>query len=245
VGTEACRGYGRSMSVAYQSDIAPVAALFADPSRAAMLRALLNVGALTAGELARAAGVSPATASEHLARLLDGGLVVVRRQGRHRYYEISGPPVAAALESLSLISHDVPPRTLRQSSEARALAQGRTCYDHLAGRDGVELLDALLRSGTLVSVGDEDYEVSEPGSMLLTDWGIDVGQARASRRRFAGACLDWTQRRSHLNGALGAAITTRLFELGWIARGSRQRSVNVTKTGKSGLSQTFGWRPAD
>lgn len=230
------------MTVAYQPDIAPVAALFAEPSRAAMLRALLDGRALTAGELARVAGVSAATASEHLARLLDGGLVVVRRQGRHRYYELSGPPVADALESLSLISHDVPPRSLRQSTEARALAAGRTCYDHLAGRAGVELLDALLRTRVLVSV-DEEYEVTQTGTELLGSWGVDVVELRSDRRRFAGSCLDWTQRRSHLSGALGAAITSRLFELGWIARGQRRRSVVITDAGRAGLAQTFGWQP--
>lgn len=232
------------MTVAYQPDIAPVAALFAEPSRAAMLRALLDGRALTAGELARVAGVSAATASEHLARLLDGGLVVVRRQGRHRYYELSGPPVADALESLSLISHDVPPRSLRQSTEARALAAGRTCYDHLAGRAGVELLDALLRTRVLVSV-DEEYEVTQTGTELLGSWGVDVVELRGDRRRFAGSCLDWTQRRSHLSGALGAAITSRLFELGWIARGQRRRSVVITDAGRAGLAQTFGWQPGD
>jgi DNA-binding transcriptional ArsR family regulator len=232
------------MTIAYQPDIAPVAALFAEPSRAAMLRALLDGRALTAGELAKVAGVSAATASEHLARLLDGGLVVVRRQGRHRYYELSGPPVADALESLSLISHDMPPRSLRQSGEARALAAARTCYDHLAGRAGVELLDAMLRTGVLVSDEDE-YDVTASGSEVLASFGVDVDEVRGSRRRFAGACLDWTQRRSHLNGALGAAITTRLFELGWIARGPRRRSVAITEAGRTGLAQSFGWRPGD
>ena len=133
----------------YDADFAPAAALIADPTRAAILRALLPDRPLAAGELARLAGVSAATASFHLARLLDGGMIAVVRQGRHRYYRLVGHEVAAALEALGLISPALPVRTLRQSREAAALAEARTCYDHLAGRAGVELLDGLLRRGLL------------------------------------------------------------------------------------------------
>src|SRR5580658_4492538 len=150
-----CPDYRRTMTAAaheatpYDNDIAPAAALIADPTRAAILHALVPDRPLAAGELARLAGVSAATASFHLAKLLDGGLIAVARQGRHRYYRLAGYPVAAALEALGLISHAVPARTLRQSREAAALAEARTCYDHLAGRAGVALLDALLRRGLL------------------------------------------------------------------------------------------------
>jgi DNA-binding transcriptional ArsR family regulator len=236
--------------VLYDTDFAPAASLIADPTRAAILRALLPGRPLAAGELARLAGVSAATASFHLAKLLEGGMVVVAAQGRHRYYHLAGHEVAAALEALGLISPSLPVRTLRQSREAAALAEARTCYDHLAGRAGVELLDAMLRRGLLKerpSRGADDYdstesrlEVTGAGAGTLGSFGLDVGAIRRSRRRFAGTCIDWTQRRGHLNGALAAAITTRLFEVGWIEQGQRGRSVRITKAGADGLAATFG-----
>jgi DNA-binding transcriptional ArsR family regulator len=230
------------MAIAYETDFAPAAALLADPTRAAILRALLPGRALAAGELARLAGVGAATASFHLAKLLDGGMVAVARQGRHRYYQLAGHEVAAALEAIGLISPAVPARSLRQSREARALAEARTCYDHLAGRAGVELLDALLREGVLTggqSAGH--FEVTPSGQKKLGSFGIDIPEIRRGRRQFAGACMDWTQRRHHLNGALAAAITGQMFALGWIERGVRRRSVQVTDSGVRGLADTFGW----
>jgi len=209
----------------YDTDIAPAAALMADPTRAAILRALLPDRPLAAGELARMAGVSAATASFHLAKLLEGGMITVVRQGRHRYYRLAGHEVAAAIEALGLISPALPVRTLRQSREAAALAEARTCYDHLAGRAGVELLVGLLRLGWLeeksgrTDRGDTSavrFEITGAGAKGLGSFGLDMLQIRRSRRHFAGTCIDWTQRRGHLNGALAAAITTRLFDLGWI-----------------------------
>ena len=243
-------------SVPYDTDIAQAAALIADPTRAAMLRALLSDRPLAAGELARLAGVSAATASFHLTKLLDGGMITVAAQGRHRYYRLAGHEVAAALEALGLVSPALPVRTLRQSREAAALAEARTCYDHLAGRAGVELLAAMIRAGLLqerslsrTSRADTPatrFEVTGAGARVLGSFGLNVSEVRRSRRHFAGACIDWTQRRGHLNGALAAAITTRLFELGWIERGSpgskgqRRRSVRVTEAGAEGLALTFG-----
>ncbi len=237
---------------AYDTDIAPAAALMADPTRAAILRALLPDRPLAAGELARIAGVSAATASFHLAKLLDGGMIAVARQGRHRYYRLSGHEVATAIEALGLISPALPVRSLRQSREGAALAQARTCYDHLAGRAGVELLDAMLHRRYLTQepsgrTGRADtpsasFDVTGAGTRALASFGIDVGDIRRSRRHFAGACIDWTQRRGHLNGALAAAITSRLFEIGWIERGQRRRSVRLTTAGLEGLARTFGVR---
>ena len=236
-------GARRAAPGGYGADIAPVAALMADPARAAMLGGLLAGTPLSAGELSQLAGVSPATASAHLARLLDGGLVTVTRQGRHRYYRLAGHEVATVLEAIAQISPVRPVRSLRQSQEAAALAQARTCYDHLAGQAGVELLDALLRAGVLNGNGsgaDVAYEVTAEGAERLAGFGVDVVQVRRSRRRFAGACLDWTQRRPHLNGALGAAVTGRLLELGWIERGPSRRAVKITGPGQDGLAATFG-----
>jgi DNA-binding transcriptional ArsR family regulator len=233
----------------YDADIASAAALIADSTRAAILRALLPDRPLAAGELARLAGVSAATASFHLAKLLEGGMITVIRQGRHRYYRLAGHEVAAALEALGLISPGLPVRSLRQSREAAALAESRTCYDHLAGRAGVELLDGLLRRGLLeeksgrTDPGDTSslrFEVTGAGTKELGSFGLNLLQLRRSRRHFAGTCIDWTQRRGHLNGALAAAITSRLFELGWIERAQRRRSVRVTPAGIEGLAYTFG-----
>jgi DNA-binding transcriptional ArsR family regulator len=240
-----------------------------------MLTALLDGPPLAAGELSQIAGVSAATASAHLARLLDGGLVRVTQQGRHRYYRLAGHEVAEVLEVMAQISPLVRVRSLRQSREALALAEARTCYDHLAGRAGVALLDALLGAGILTGTGTGTgtgagagwnagigsaagsgsatgaadlpaaFEVTRAGGLALASFGIDVAAARRSRRRFAGACLDWTQRRPHLNGALGAAITARLIQLGWITRGPGRRAVQVSRAGRDGLAQTFGWTAAE
>ena len=237
--------------IAYDTDIAQAAALIADSTRAAILRALLPDRPLAAGELARLAGVSAATASFHLAKLHEGNMIEVARQGRHRYYRLVGHEVAAALEALGLISPALPVRSLRQSREAAALAEARTCYDHLAGRAGVELLEALIRHGLLTKslsrTGSGDsgiatrFEVTGAGAKTFASFGIKMTEIRRSRRNFAGECIDWTQRRGHLNGALAAAITARLFELGWIERGPRRRSVRITAPGAEGLAFTFGF----
>lgn len=248
----------REHSAPYRPDFAPVAALMADPTRAVMLNAMFAGRPLAAGELGRMAGVSPATASSHLAKLLDAGMVSVTVQGRHRYYRLAGHEIAAVIEAISRISPPSPVRNLRQSREAAALDEARTCYDHLAGRAGVALLDALLDGGTLEEHKTENqsrsrtkggertsatvYAATGAGTETLANFGIDISDLRRSRRNFAGSCLDWTQRRRHLNGALGAAITARLFDLGWIEHGQRRRSVRVTETGRDGLAETFGWK---
>ncbi|MGW0805829.1 ArsR/SmtB family transcription factor [Nonomuraea sp. NPDC002799] len=221
--------------IARDADIAPVAALIADPTRAAMLTALLGGRALAAGELAGLAGVSAATASAHLSRLLDGRLVDVVRQGRHRYYRLAGHEVAEVLEVLARVSARPPVRSLRQSRQARLLEEARTCYDHLAGRAGVGLLDRLTEGGHYAG-----QDLTESGERLLTGFGVDVAGARGSRRRFAPACLDWTERRSHLGGALGAAITEVLLERGWYRRGTIPRAVVRTEEGRQGLEALFG-----
>jgi len=174
-------------TVPYETDIAQAAGLIADPARAAILRALLPDRPLAAGELARLAGVSAPTASFHLAKLLEGRMIVGARQGRHRYYRLAGHEVAAALEALGLISPALPVRTLRQSREAAALAEARTCYDHLAGRAGVELLEGMLRLGLLAReksksssrTGSGDtaairFEVTGAGARTLGSFGIDL-----------------------------------------------------------------------
>ncbi|WP_262401810.1 helix-turn-helix domain-containing protein [Actinomadura sp. CNU-125] len=175
---------------------------------------------LAAGELARAAGVGPSTASAHLARLLDGGLVTVLSQGRHRYYELRDAEAAQLVETLSRMSPPVRVRSLRQSGEARRLHRARTCYDHLAGQAGVALFAALLDGGLLEPDAD-GYTTTDKGDGQLAALGLDVAAVRRSRRRFAWRCLDWTERRPHLNGALAAALTGRMIDLGWFERAPR------------------------
>ncbi len=206
-----------------------------------MLDALLGGRALAAGELARVAGVSAATASEHLGRLRRGGLVVVVSQGRHRYYRLTGPEVATALESLALIAPASEVRSLRQAGHARSLEFARTCYDHLAGRVGVAVHDGLFRRSILAGVPG-GYEVTAPGAPWFAELGVDVAEVRASRRSFAIPCLDRTERRPHLAGALGAALTTALLNEGWLVRRtSGSRSLRLVGGGGERLRTLFGW----
>jgi DNA-binding transcriptional ArsR family regulator len=222
-----------------EADISGIAALLADPARVAMLDALLDGRALPAGELARCARVSPPTASAHLRRLLDGGLLAVQAQGRHRYYRLAGPAVAEAIEALSVLAPRRPVRSLRQSQQTQALRFARTCYDHLAGAVGVAVADAL-RHAALRPVGDRDYDLTAYGEQLVGDFGVDVAKLRRQRRAFARRCLDWTERSPHLSGALGAALLARLLDLGWLTHGRVPRGLVLTDAGFEGLGRAFG-----
>ena len=222
------------------ADLTVPATLIGDPSRAAMLDALLSGCALAAGELARVAGIGRPAASEHLRRLLDGGLVAAERQGRHRYYRLAGAAVAEALEALAHIAPMRPTRSLRQSAAAASLQFARTCYDHLAGAAGVAVLDAQLASGWLRSA-DGGYDVTARGAAAFGVLGVDVDAARAARRTFARPCLDSTERRWHLAGSLAAATTARLLELGWFVRRTGDgRGLLLTEAGRRGLGDTLG-----
>ena len=230
----------------YDVDLAAVGALLGNPSRAAMLDALMTGRALTASQLARVAGISPATASEHLAKLREGELVEVVVQGRHRYHRIASPDVGAALESLSHIAPEQAVTTLRQSTRARSLAEARTCYDHVAGRSGVALHDGLVARGWLVPEPG-GYGLSEPGVEGLLGWGVDVTTARASRRRFARPCLDWTERREHLAGSLAAALAIALIdgpEPWFVRRSDDHRGLRPTDLGRDRLAE-LGWEPVE
>ncbi|MGH3244013.1 MAG: transcriptional regulator, partial [Spirillospora sp.] len=162
------------------------------------------------------------------------------RQGRHRYYRLRGSEVAQVIEALSRISPPVRVRSLRQSRDARRLHEARTCYDHLAGEAGVALFAALVGGG-LIEGGDGDaFDVTVKGEERFGALGLDVAALRKTRRRFAWQCLDWTERRPHLNGALGAALTARMIELGWFERGTTRRALIVTEAGLEGLADSFG-----
>ena len=220
-------------------DVAGVAALVADESRARMLDALLDGRALPATQLAAAARTSRPNASMHLTKLVGAGLLEVEQQGRHRYFRLASPRVATALEALAEIAPARPPRSLRDATIGDALSRARSCYDHLAGRLGVALTDALLANGVLVN-GREGFEVTPDGEARLETFGIGVEALRRRRRALARRCLDWSERRHHVGGALGAALLDRLLELEWIARRPNTRALDVTPAGEKHLRAEFG-----
>jgi DNA-binding transcriptional ArsR family regulator len=213
--------------------LSSTAALIADPARAAMLTALMNGKAISAGELAIAAGTSAQSASMHLAQLLQGGFLRVERHGRHRYYCLAGNQIAYAIESLGSIST---PQPYRPSGATQALCYARTCYDHLAGTLAVRLMATFERKRLIVAQGKRDCELTPNGESFLRQWHIDVGELRRSRRSFARRCLDWTERKDHLAGAIGAAICEKLLKSHWIKRDHRSRVVHVSRTGERELA---------
>lgn len=219
-------------------DLAAVAALVGDPARANILCALLGGRALTAKELAYAARVSPQTTSGHLGKLTEAKLIVPLQQGRFRYYRLAGPLVAAMLESIMNVAAMLPPRTrpLRMDPAMRA---ARLCYDHCAGQLGVGLADALRARGH-IELTHDGGAVTARGAQFLVAFGLDLAALRQRRRVFCGPCLDWSERRPHLAGAVGAALAERLFALGWIARERGSRVLRVTRAGHAGLHETFG-----
>jgi DNA-binding transcriptional ArsR family regulator len=223
-----------------RTDFAAVAKLLASPARSAVLDALLEGRALTAGELARLAGVRASTISGHLAELTDGGLVTVTAAGRHRYYRLSSAEVADALEAFSRICPAGQARaSLRQSTADRSLRLARVCYDHVAGALGVALLTQMREAGWLADGGGPDFEVTGPGARALTGIGVDVERCRRARRHFARPCLDWTERRPHLAGALGAGITSALLDREWLRRNGTGRGLRITTHGQQSLRRTF------
>jgi DNA-binding transcriptional ArsR family regulator len=219
--------------------IAPVAALVADATRSTILWALCDGRALPACELALRAGVTAPTISYHLDRLISGGLVAALRQGRHRYYRLADPGVVRILEALATVAPPAQARTFREGQTGKALRFARSCYDHLAGRLGVEITEALVARGCLVP-SDQDFVVTAEGERLLSRLGVDVAAARGMRRRFARACLDWSERRHHLAGALGAVFLERLFVLQWIERTPASRAVRLTDGGRRALRERLG-----
>ncbi len=222
-------------------NLAAVAALIGDPSRAAMLVSLLGGKTLPAGDLARAARISPQTASTHLAKLVSGGLLVQEVYGRHKYFRLAGSEVGQALEALQVISPAKPVRSLREADQVHSLQFARTCYDHLAGKIGVALTDRLLALDLLMPAGKE-FVVSAAGKAKLHSFGVEVEKSPKSRRCFARQCLDWSERRHHLAGSLGASLTKRLFDLNWIESFPDGRAVRITAAGIKGLAAEFGLR---
>ncbi|WP_066953335.1 ArsR/SmtB family transcription factor [Streptomyces lushanensis] len=221
--------------------LAALASLLADETRAAFCLALLDGRAWTAGELARYARVAPSTASEHLGKLVAGGLLTEERQGRHRYVRLADPRAAHLVEDLA--AHTAPPRaspyTLRAASASAAMARGRTCYDHLAGRLGLAVTDAMTVRGLLRQ--DTGFALTDLGVEWFGEQGI--GLDRTGRRPLVRPCLDWTERRPHLAGAAGAALCRHVLDTGWCVRIGSGRAVKVTPRGERALYEGLGIEP--
>ncbi|MBF8221852.1 ArsR/SmtB family transcription factor [Halomonas sp. 328] len=220
-----------------EPDLARLARTLGDPTRLGMLALLMEGRALTAKELAYGTGVQPGTATAHLRRLQEDALLGVARQGRHKYYRLATPAVARAVESLMVVARPVrvvPPRRQPQG----ALAEARYCYDHLAGRLGTGISEALFIRGWL-RVEGERWELTADGERWCVDFGLDPAALRRRRRRFAYPCLDWSERCDHLGGALGAALAERLEALGWVARQKGTRVVTISAEGREGLAREF------
>lgn len=218
--------------------MAATAALLGDPARANMLWALMDGGALTAKELAFAAHISAQTASGHLGKLAEAGLLAMERQGRHRYFRLASPQVGAMLEGIVAVAKPAPapPRVWRGGE---ALRTARTCYDHLAGRLGVAIAESLAGAGRVVLTADGG-EVTEAGQAFLRDLGADPARGSSPGRVFCRPCLDWSERRPHIAGRLGAALCSRCLDLGWIARQRDTRAVAITDAGREGFATRFG-----
>jgi DNA-binding transcriptional ArsR family regulator len=204
-----------------------------------MLSALLDGRPLTATELAHAARVTPQTASTHLGKLAEAGLVASTRDGRYRYFRLASPRVAQMLEGIMAVALEHRPRHRPLSRQARELGAARICYDHLAGRLSVDLTDSLITHEYMVA-DDETAEITPAGTRFLTEFGIDLSALSSKRRHFYRLCMDWTERRPHIAGAVGAALTKRCFDLGWTERMKNSGAVVVTASGKRGFLKTFG-----
>ncbi|WP_211474493.1 ArsR/SmtB family transcription factor [Collimonas humicola] len=218
-----------------QPNISSVAFLIAEPARAAMLLALCDGSALPAGELAHAAGITAQTASAHLAKLLYGGLLSCEQQGRHRYYRLSDPHVAAAIEHLAAISSADVVRRRPLNRATQDLRFARCCYDHLAGQLGVAVTQALQQRRFIAAGADKQFELSAAGRAWFTAIGVDVGALKPTRNGLARQCLDWTERSHHLAGPLGVQLMSALCDAGWLRRTKSSRAIQVTPKGWAGL----------
>jgi DNA-binding transcriptional ArsR family regulator len=221
------------------ADLATVAGLMST-HRAPLLLALLGGRAMTAGELAARTDISRSLASSHLSKLLDGELVSVEQHGRQRHYQLASPHVAEVIEAMLTIAPARIAQSLRQSNRGEAIRHARTCYDHLAGTLGVGLTDALQHQRVIIKAADSAYQLTESGQQRLESLGLDIAALRQRHRAFARPCRDWTERRPHLAGALGAGIAERLLELNWLQPIPGTRALRVTDSGQRGLRDELG-----
>jgi DNA-binding transcriptional ArsR family regulator len=224
------------------ANMVEIAALVGDTARATMLAALMGGQALTSSELASLAHISRSTASGHLNKLVGARLLAVTQKRRNRYYRIASPLVARMLESIKAVAAiETPARHRPRSAQDDALRFARTCYDHVAGRLGVAIADALIASRFIV-LAEDGGEVTKAGARFLTQFGAKMDSKSGTRRIFCRACLDWSERRYHVAGLVGAEIWRRCLELGWLTRRRHTRAVEVTPAGRRGLRDTFGVR---
>jgi DNA-binding transcriptional ArsR family regulator len=240
------------------ADIASVAALLADDARSRIVMALADGRALPASMLSSEAGVAASTASEHLRKLTEAGFVTVHPQGRHRYFQLAGPDVAALVESLARIAPRREVRSLKEGTRAQALRRARSCYDHLAGRLGVGVFAALIDDGSVAGgdgihrlEGDGDDRLSAPGADIayrltpggvrrLERLGVEVPAAEVDGCVALRYCVDWTEQRHHMSGVVGRRLFAHLLDSAWIERDKRTRVVRVTQPGERGLKKAFG-----
>jgi DNA-binding transcriptional ArsR family regulator len=221
--------------------VARIAAAIGEPARARILCSLVDGHARTSTELAVVAGVSPSTTSAHLNRLMAEDLIKLVRQGKHRYYSLEGIAVARALEALQVIAGRSPARFV--SKTPSRLLMARTCYDHIAGRVGVLLHNGFKEMGFLSasSRGDKAYDLTNEGIQACNKLGIDLETARALRRKFAYACLDWSERQPHIGGALGAALLTTMLRRKWLVQDLDSRALTITNAGRREMQSRFGF----
>ncbi|MDQ0859729.1 helix-turn-helix transcriptional regulator [Bacillus sp. V2I10] len=217
-------------------DASTIASLISDPSRAAILTVLMDGRSHPAGDLAYVANIKPQTASFHLAKMLEVNVVSLEKQGRHRYYRIENIEIAKALETLLAISPQPKVKSFKQVTENENLRFARTCYDHLAGKLGVKLMDALVDKGYVIEKSN-DILITKDGEIFFESFDIRLDIVRKKRRSFLHKCLDWSERRHHLAGALGHELFERFFELKWIERMEKTRAIRITSAGRKGLNE--------
>ncbi|MGY4796185.1 ArsR/SmtB family transcription factor [Lysinibacillus fusiformis] len=219
-------------------NMAEVAALLGETSRATILASMMDGRFHTASELAYMAAIKPQTASFHLAKLVEGKLIKVEKQGRHRYFQLADEDIAQFLESFLAISPPPEIRSLKQSSQIKLLQDARTCYDHLAGKLGVQLTESMMNAG-YIKLDDKQFILTDEGTLFFTTFGIDLAALKRKRRSFSHACLDWSERRYHLAGALGSELLNQFFNLDWLIRVPSIRAIKVTEKGKIGFKEVF------
>ncbi|MBV9231958.1 MAG: winged helix-turn-helix transcriptional regulator [Chloroflexi bacterium] len=221
------------------ANIVAVASLLADSTRAGIILALSDGRAFPAGELARRIRVAPSTASAHLSKLVEAKLITVEKQGRHRYFRLTDPAIMQVIESLAVLAPAAPVHSLRESEVGGAVRSARMCYNHLAGKLGVALAQAMVDKGIFVS-SDDGYLVTDCGREWFDEFGLDGIVLKKREPLFVPHHIDWSERRHHVAGALGAALARRLFDLGWIKRIPSSRAVRLTEEGQEELLKEFG-----
>ncbi|HQT91926.1 MAG TPA: winged helix-turn-helix domain-containing protein [Candidatus Kryptobacter bacterium] len=223
----------------FETQLIVVASLIGDKARSVMLWNLLDGRAYTATELSLCAEVSPQSASNHLAKLVDAGILEVRKQGRHRYYSYATPNAAQVIKSMAGLLPAGPGRNAITKCEPAGIIYARTCYDHIAGRVGVAIASSLVEK-KIVRTREKEYLVTGPGRDWFLSLGLDVEEIRSRKRSFAHQCLDWTERKPHLAGALGASLLQMMLKKNWVRKMTTSRELLVTSAGRTGLKDTLG-----